>query len=336
METENFDLHELADSLGKHFPAIEALYLFGSRRYRTRSSRSDIDVLVKSSAFIKATDLRLFAEKECPALDLFIATGGRAVSCANDSYVEAESLESLIGRLEAVEFWNKATGCLEQADIDWSVAIPLQVEFIAMSVAAGTHAAFSYRWSPSVQSFFRQLEAEGIPAQPFMGSDFHELADFLAELTKKAVTASAKLNPRGKGLSIRLDDEYDFQNLFFLTVKPWLSSLAKEEVTVRYDGQEKSADFNLSKSRVVIELKYVKDANTKGQVVKTLLGLSDFYRMNANVKVLLFGIMVASNVDVDTERWERDYSTEYGDVIVRTFVVKLPPVSPKKNKLKQK
>jgi len=169
-----------------------------------------------------------------------------------------------------------------------------------------------------------------------MGSDFHELADFLAELTKKAVTASAKLNPRGKGLSIRLDDEYDFQNLFFLTVKPWLSSLAKEEVTVRYDGQEKSADFNLSKSRVVIELKYVKDANTKGQVVKTLLGLSDFYRMNANVKVLLFGIMVASNVDVDTERWERDYSTEYGDVIVRTFVVKLPPVSPKKNKLKQK
>jgi predicted nucleotidyltransferase len=44
---ETYDLRELTGGLTKAFPEIEALYLFGSRRYRTGSLRSDVDILVE-------------------------------------------------------------------------------------------------------------------------------------------------------------------------------------------------------------------------------------------------------------------------------------------------
>jgi predicted nucleotidyltransferase len=44
---ETYDLRELTGEMAKAFPEIEALYLFGSRRYRTGSLRSDVDILVE-------------------------------------------------------------------------------------------------------------------------------------------------------------------------------------------------------------------------------------------------------------------------------------------------
>jgi hypothetical protein len=43
---ELYDLRELTRALTEAFPQIEALYLFGSRRYRTGSPRSEVDILV--------------------------------------------------------------------------------------------------------------------------------------------------------------------------------------------------------------------------------------------------------------------------------------------------
>jgi hypothetical protein len=92
-----------------------------------------------------------------------------------------------------------------------------------------------------------------------------------------------------------------------------------------YDGQKKSADFHLARNRIVVELKFVSDANSKAMVIKTLAGLADFYKSNANVRLLLFGVMVTEGIEVDEAKWEQDYSSGHSDVIVRTFVVRVPP-----------
>lgn len=123
-----YDLGQLADHLGHEFPAIQELYLFGSRRFRTRSARSDVDVLVVSSAYIQPLELRDFAYLHCTALDLFLVRDGRATSCQNESYVEAADFISLIRELRAERFWTRSQGRL-QADIDWTFSIDESVGF---------------------------------------------------------------------------------------------------------------------------------------------------------------------------------------------------------------
>jgi predicted nucleotidyltransferase len=47
MADESYDLKQLALRLTETFQQIQALYLFGSRRYRAGSPRSDVDILVE-------------------------------------------------------------------------------------------------------------------------------------------------------------------------------------------------------------------------------------------------------------------------------------------------
>src|SRR5258708_27848450 len=107
-ETELYDLAELTKRLTASFSQIEALYLFGSRRYRTGSPRSDVDILIElaEGAHVRPQQLRTFAEAEGPALDLFVADGGKAISCANESRVQAGSFPDLVAQLDALKFWN--------------------------------------------------------------------------------------------------------------------------------------------------------------------------------------------------------------------------------------
>lgn len=109
-----YDLRELTDKLTKAFPQIAGLYLFGSRRYRTGSPRSDVDILVElqEASHLRPQELRAFSREYCRALDLFVAEGGKAVSCANESHVRATSFGELVTRLEAVRFWNWSEGLL--------------------------------------------------------------------------------------------------------------------------------------------------------------------------------------------------------------------------------
>jgi hypothetical protein len=142
------------------------------------------------------------------------------------------------------------------------------------------------------------------------------VANFLVTTLRNAVAQSGHLNPRGTDLTIALKTEYDFQNLFFIAAKPWLPGLGREEITVRYDEQEKIADFNLFGSQMIIEMKHIRDANTKSAVNKTLLGLKSFYEKHPNVGVVLFAILVDKMVELDDAKWESDFS----------FVERMPQV----------
>src|ERR1700733_6474256 len=103
---EQYNLREVVQKLTQAFPAIESLHLFGSRRYRTGSPRSDIDILVSVNRYIRPTELRQFSQAHGPALDLFLVDGGKAVSCANESRVEAASFNELTDKLDAIHFWD--------------------------------------------------------------------------------------------------------------------------------------------------------------------------------------------------------------------------------------
>jgi hypothetical protein len=239
-------------------------------------------------------------------LDLFLAEGGKAVSCENESSVRAPTFAELVTKLEAVRFWKRSDGVIESADIDWTVTVPLAIEFVPSALL--TETPISGRWPRSFRSFARQIESLGLPTQPYIGSSATQVASFLVAEFRRAIQERLKLGPKGKGVRIDLQNEYDFQNLFYLTVKPWLPGLAREDITIRYDEQEKKADFNLLDNQLIWELKHVKDANTKAAVIKTLPGLSRFYSAHPNVRVAIFAILVDKNVDLDDAKWEADFS----------------------------
>jgi len=321
MDYSNYKLKDLAIWLGAGFDQIEALYLFGSRRYRTGSPRSDIDVLIelKPQSHIRPADLRVFTSENCPALDLFLAEGGKAVSCENESSVRAATFRELVAKLEAECFWRRSEGVIESADIDWTIKVPVDVNVAPTALVTGT--PIPGTWPRSFRSFAQQIESIGLPTEPYLGATAKDIARFLIGEVRRAMEAQPKLAPKGKGVKVELNNEYDFQNLFYLTVKPWLPGLGREEVTIRYDGQDKRADFNLFSSQMVWELKHVKDANTKALVIKTLAGLSNFYSSHPNIRVLILAILVEKDVDLDDSKWESDFTfrTNQPEVWTRIF-----------------
>lgn len=303
-----YKLKDLAIWLGASFSPITALYLFGSRRYRTGSPRSDIDVLVEldSGAHSRPTDLRTFSSANCPALDLFLADGGKAVSCENESFVRAATFAELVTKLEAICFWKRREGVLDSADIDWLVSIPTDVNF--KPTVLNSSSPISGTWVRSFRSFLEQIAAAKLPTQPYIGSTPKEAGQFVTNLFRLALEARSNLNSKGKGITINLQNEYDFQNLFYMNIKPWLPGLGREEITICYDSQDKRADFNLFSNQVIWELKHIKDANTKAAVGKSLSGLSNFYQAHANVRLIIFAILVEKDVELDDSKWESDYS----------------------------
>src|ERR1700722_2960965 len=153
MDYSNYRLKDLAIWLGAGFDQIEALYLFGSRRYRTGSPRSDIDVLIalRPQSHIRPADLRVFTSENCPALDLFLAEGGKAVSCENESSVRGTTFGELVAKLEAVCFWRRSEGVIESADVDWTIKVPVDVNFAPTALITGT--PIPGTWPRSFRSF---------------------------------------------------------------------------------------------------------------------------------------------------------------------------------------
>ena len=117
-----YSLKEILTKLTNTFSGISEIYLFGSRLHRTRSTRSDVDLLITVDPSILGEDIRDFALQECRALDFFLIDNGVATSCANSSKVTARSKRVLIQRLGALKIWSKNSGFLP-VDIDWEFKV---------------------------------------------------------------------------------------------------------------------------------------------------------------------------------------------------------------------
>lgn len=108
------DLKTVVETLTTEFPSICEVYLFGSRRYRTGSVRSDIDLLL----ITKNDELdyhlpRRVREMEA-YIDAFQAVAGKAISFANHSQISASDRQELLNTLSVVMLWTSRDGwCAE-------------------------------------------------------------------------------------------------------------------------------------------------------------------------------------------------------------------------------
>jgi len=318
IENKTFNLKIVSEQLISKFPTINTIALFGSRRFRTKSIRSDIDLLITTSDFIKPADIRLFAEMICPALDIFVLDNGRAISCMNESFVQAGSNSDLTEMLQAIEFWNRDSG-FHDVDIPWEHEISLSVNYVMTALPNRVLI------DGSTQKFFELIESAGYSTRPFIGTSASEIALFLCSAIEKMIMKKADLGQRGQakdGWTVNLQSEYDFQNLFWAVIKPWLPTLAREEIEIKYDGQAKYSDFNLFGSKIIIEMKYIDTVSKKAEVVKTLSGLSDFYTKHPNVEAAIFTIFVDKSIDIDSSKWESDfsYTERTPQVITKVFM----------------
>lgn len=101
--TETIDLENIIDDLVKTFPSVIEIYLFGSRAYRTNSTRSDIDLIVFSDPLIPPEDLRSVSNKY-EYCDLFQGSKTSISSVVNGSTIERKNL---IKTLDAIKLWDK-------------------------------------------------------------------------------------------------------------------------------------------------------------------------------------------------------------------------------------
>ena len=240
-ENKTINLKKVSEQLVSTFPTIDTIALFGSRRFKTKSIRSDIDLLITASGFIKPASVRLFAEMFCPALDIFVLDNGRAVSCMNESFVQAGSNSDLKGMLQAIEFWTKGSGICD-VDVPWEHEISLSVNYVMTALPN------RIMIDGSTQKFFELVESVGYPTRPFLGTSASEITVFLSSVIQNMIMKQTDLGQRGqakKGWTINMQSEYDFQNLFWIVTKPWLPTLAREEIEIKYDGQAKYSDFSL-------------------------------------------------------------------------------------------
>jgi predicted nucleotidyltransferase len=319
---EIFDLEAAIKALCGEFPAISNVYIFGSRRYHTRSSRSDIDILLESTGPIKKSSLRDFILNTRTALDLFVLEEGKAESVANESYITAGSNKELITKLNAELLYSKGGGSSEFLESHKQQAIDRRVVF-KLTVLPSTSS--EYYEVHALQKFFRVAQEHGLPARPYIGTSTEEASEFIIGVIRSMTQANKQVSGHGsaaKGWTVRLNSEYDFQSLFWITVKPWLPGLSREEVAITYDGKEKKSDFSLFASQLILEFKHIKDDGDARETAKTLAGLSDFYQKHTNVRVILFVILVDGGVSLDDAKWESDYSFSTHQPKVKTIVVR--------------
>jgi hypothetical protein len=205
--------------------------------------------------------------------------------------------------LDGVKFWENG---LLDAEINWNLIIHAGASF------APTSLPNTFLESQTLQAHMKSVSDLGLSVRPYIGDTPDKITAFITDVVERMIIKREDLGSRGQareGWTVNIQSEYDFQNLFYTIFKPWLPGLGREEVAIAYDGQQKVSDFNLFGNQVILELKFVKDANSKAAVVKTLEGLANFYANNANVRVLLMLILVKNGtIDLDGPKWEADFT----------------------------
>ena len=300
----SYDLHELTAQAAERFQ-LKAIYLFGSRRFKTLSLRSDIDIFFVPASYIKPSDLRQFRNETCLALDIFLLERGRATSAINDSYIQLEDDEAIIEETRAVKLWSDEHGDSTDPDIAW-------IQTYASHVTFQETVLPNFHLVRSLDSLKARLEQQGLPTAPVIGEDEEEIARRLIEIAR-VTGAFRQADFPGKGSArdsfvIAPQSEYDFQDLFWIATKPWIGQAARERAEIVFDGQKKKSDFSLMRSRFIIEMKLAKDKNDAREIVKTLEGLAGFYRQHTNVRMVLFIIYARKDAEIDKTAWEAQFS----------------------------
>lgn len=173
------------------------------------------------------------------------------------------------------------------------------------------------------------IENNSLP-NTVLGFSWKEITEQIATIIEKSLDVPDKFSNGAKAKNINLSSlkitsEYDFQNLIHLVIRPWIPSIEPENITVIFDGNSKNADFSIKGNSLIIEAKYIDSTGKKNDVLKTLEGLKKFYSNNANVKALLFVILVDENIKIDKYKIESEFSQQGKEpsILVRIIFNKL-------------
>ena len=315
-----WDLKEIIGDLIVKHPEIKDIYLFGSRAYKTNSMRSDIDILAITDGMIAASNVNIWLHDKYPPVDLFISCDEiNASSVVNGSVVSFRNdgkYDNLIQQLDAIKLWDRDSG--------------LSVEYTNWSIQTANNVSFQMSIIPSypmmnlnetLDNAMANLEASGIKTF-FAGSTWKDIAYSITKIIEIAMTVPTTYQRKARSYSfnlIKIYDEYDFQNLIHLILRPIFSDIEPENVLIRIDGAEKKADFGICDNKIVIEAKWIDSTSKKAEVLKTLDGLKKFYSENANVRCLIFLILYKETVAIDKTLLDYKFSYEKSmpQIIVR-------------------
>lgn len=316
----SWDLRKICEKLTENHSEIEEIYLFGSRAYKTGSLRSDIDLLAMCSRNIPITSITGWLAEMFPPVDLFLSSDGKnAFSVINGSCLEKRGEESLVEQIDAIKLWKKGEG-IDDTFNDWVQETDRKTDF-QMSIIPGPLVEDLDR---SINKVMAELESKNIKTY-FAGKNWDEISESIIGIIEKAFIKPSKYSKRAQNFSydtIKLKDEYDFQNLIHLLLRPIFPSIEPENLVITIDGSKKNADFGILDNGVIIEAKFIKDTSSKSAIIKTLRGLADFYKYNPNVKSLIFFVLYNPDVVLDEVNLNDRFSRAYDPVPIHVRFIK--------------
>jgi len=314
-----FNLALFCETAGRVFP-LKSIYLFGSRNFKTGSVRSDIDLFFETGEIIKPSKIREFIDEHCKALDIFLLDRGEARSVINESFIRGDDNGEVLRQCGAMKLWSSGKGLVQDNSIPWKLRYASHVDF-TKTVLPNAHMRMS------IDDLRTKLLSDGLPHDPVIGETEIEVAETLVKLAER-ITKFRRADFSNNGnaresFAVNPANEYDLQDLFWIASKPWVQAIAREEVAIVFDGQQKRSDFSISGSRFIVEMKFAKNSSDKRSIVKTLEGLSKFYSENANVTFLLFIIYARRAADIDSVQWEGRFSRSASSPKVLVKVITL-------------
>lgn len=311
-----WDLEEIIEELTKRYPAINQVYLFGSRAYQTNSLRSDIDLLAFTNGKVLIdADVNSWLPFRFEAVDLFWSHDGKlARSSANGSIIQfrendPKEYKNLPDQLDAILIWDKVQGFYDDVPMKQKA-----LEGISFPMSIIPSKAED---DPSVTlaAALQRIENSGIQTF-FAGSTIREVSESIINIIQTGMQKPKCFQKNTKSLftfdKIQLSNETDFQTFIHLLLRPIFKDIEPEPVTVIIDGNKKVADFGLNRNKIIIEAKWIDTTSKKAEVLKTIDSLKNFYCENPQVKSLIFLILYSDAVELNetvlTERFSREHS----------------------------
>lgn len=317
-----YNLKEIVNTITRLVDTVEDVYLFGSRAYKTCSLRSDIDLLIISNIDIPDIPLRDEVHQLYPPVDLFISTNYKsAKSMMNGSVLNLrKQYDSIINQIDAILLWSRESGFNDEGFYDWNQNTKKDADF-KMSILPSYPVTDVNK---NICNILQGLHNAGIYTF-FAGTDYNEIAQTIINVIDCTFIMPQKYAKKAKNFSydcIKIKQEYDFQNLVHMILRPMFPDIEPEPVEVIIDGNKKAADFGLLRNKIVIEAKHITDNSKKLEVLKTLDGLDKFYCENPNIQALAFLILYEEGTNVDPVILEGRYTDKFRSTPIFTKFIK--------------
>jgi hypothetical protein len=153
-----------------------------------------------------------------------------------------------------------------------------------------------------------------------------DVEELLLVLVKNIRRAMHPLTHRRKGaVSLAFSTEYDVQDLLHALLRPWIADIRAEEFTPSLAGSSTRMDFLLPAHKLVIELKFVRDASHAKKIGDELIVDIDHYRKHPECETLWCVVYDPEHLIRNGEGLKKDlegsHSTKDGTVVVKVLVL---------------